>query len=324
MTAAAFEIHETLRDLVGRQDQMALRFSYKRIVTFFKVAFVYFAQLTAALATDLTHYEVKPSEANPRITRFDEANEIVFDPEAEQNSQLVVFMPGTNGKPSNAWQLYNVIAAQGYHVIGLEYNNSPAVVQVCPRDPRPDCSANFRQKRIFGDNVTTVVDNTPAESIVSRLVALLLYLDEKYPTQHWSRYLLRSNEPNWDRIVVSGFSQGAGMAAFIAKRKMVARVVLFSSPWDFQEPSGILAPWLDEPSMTPQTRWFSAYHRREETAPIIRRAYAMLRIPANDIRVFDLDDDRNYSAEKINHFHTSTIMMKAYAPEWAILFGVSP
>jgi hypothetical protein len=32
---------------------------------------------------------------------------------------------------------------------------------------------------------------------------------------------------------LAGQSQGAGMAAFIVKRQAAARVILFSSPWDF-------------------------------------------------------------------------------------------
>src|SRR6266566_5654714 len=45
--------------------------------------------------------------------------------------------------------------------------------------------------------------------------------------------LSKTAPPKWGRIVLAGQSQGAGMAAFIAKRQAAARVILFSSPWDF-------------------------------------------------------------------------------------------
>jgi hypothetical protein len=296
---------------------------YKRVQIILGVVILCFARINAAFPVSSANYEVRPSEADPTITRFNEPNEIVFARESTPDAELVVFMPGTGGRPSRALQLFGVIAGQGYRVIGLEYNDSPAVVEVCPRDPRPDCSAKFRQKRIFGEDVTKVADNTQAESILNRLTKLLLYLNQHDPAGQWSRYL-NGGEPNWSRIVVSGLSQGAGMAAFIAKRKAVARVVLFSSPWDFQEPSKSPAPWLSGPSATPPDRWFAAYHRRENTAALIRRAYEMLRIPPENVRVFDLDAVTGDVARKKNPFHASTIRVSAYAPEWAFLFGRSP
>ena len=54
----------------------------------------------------------------------------------------------------------------------------------------------------------------PAESIVARLVAALRALDRQAPREGWGAYL-DGDQPRWDRILVSGLSQGAGMAAFI-------------------------------------------------------------------------------------------------------------
>lgn len=91
------------------------------------------------------------SEVDSGITRFNDPNEIVFDTESTLDAELVVSMPGTRGKASRALQLFNVIAAKGYRVIGLKYNDSPSVAQRCPRDPGTDCSAKFRQRRIVSD-----------------------------------------------------------------------------------------------------------------------------------------------------------------------------
>lgn len=49
---------------------------------------------------------------------------------------LVVFFPGTGGKPEGTRRLFNVVAQQGYRVIGLEYNDVPSVQQVCPLTPK--------------------------------------------------------------------------------------------------------------------------------------------------------------------------------------------
>jgi hypothetical protein len=276
----------------------------------------------AGAGSSLVTYEIKPSTADPSIQRYDDANIVVLDRSRTAPSQLVVFMPGTGGKPLNDLGLLRVVASQGYRVIGLEYNDSPAVVQVCPHEP-PRCSGDFRRKRIYGDDVTHVVDNTKAESIVNRLSKLLRYLDQSHPGEGWSVYL-RGDSPDWERVVVSGLSQGAGMAAYIAQREPVARVVLFSSPWDYSGDSRTLAPWIGESSVTPPERWFAELHRRENTAKAIAQAYLTLHIPVEHIRVFDLDLPPGYHGHSDNPYHASTAHMLAYAPEWRFLFGSSP
>jgi hypothetical protein len=273
---------------------------------------------------DQTVYAIKPSDADPTVTQFDDPNLVVFDKDVGPDAQLAVFLPGTNGRPQNVALLLSVVAAQGFRVIGLQYDDEPAVVQICPRDPNPGCSAAFREERIFGGKDGAPVQNPPQETVVARLVALLRYLDRQHPNENWSRYLV-GDQPDWSRIVVSGLSQGAGMAAYIAKQKPVARVVLFSSPWDFIGRPGepVLAPWIGEPSVTPMERWFAEYHQREKTANLIARSYHLLGIPGVNIQVFDLDlqsSGRNSG----NPFHTNTVRNPGYIPQWQFLYGHSP
>jgi predicted esterase len=266
-------------------------------------------------------YQIKPSATDLSIERFDDPHYIVFASSPGASAQLVLFMPGTGGKPANAAGLLSVVAEQGYRVIGLEYDNDPAVVQVCAHNRFSSCSSDFRRKRIFGEGAS-VIDNPRAESIVNRLVKLLEYLEMQHPGNGWSNYLAGA-APKWDRIVVSGMSQGAGMAAYIAKREQVARVVLFSSPWDFYGHE-VLAPWLSSPSVTPPERWFAEYHKRENTAALIARAYVALQIPRENIRVFGLPLPSVIQGAPTNPFHLSTIRVPAYAPDWRFLFGHSP
>jgi len=97
---------------------------------------------------------------------------------------------------------------------------------------------------------------------------------------------------------------------------------LFSSPWDYVRTPQSLAPWLAEPSATTPERWFAEYHRRENTAALIARAYEVLHIPPGNIRVFDLP--AGPAAHGSNPFHTSTILVPEYAPQWRFLFGQTP
>jgi len=173
--------------------------------------------------------------------------------------------------------------------------------------------------RLYGDRTLgdATVDNTPAESIVNRLVKLLQYLDRNHPDGGWS--YLENGQPNWRRIVVSGQSQGAGMAAFIAKQHEVARVILFSSPWDYVDARGQreLAPWLAQPSKTPSNRWFGGYHARENMANLLARSYAQLQIPRDHTRVFNNDLPAGNRPRGGNPFHGQGLFNRANAEQWA-------
>jgi hypothetical protein len=148
----------------------------------------------AAVANDgLVVYEAVPSHIDPAVRHFDEPNVAITNSGLTKNAPLVVFMPGTGGKPANAIDLLKVVAGQGYRVIGLEYDDTPAVVQRCPQSPDPDCSAAFREMRAYGNGDKAPVSNPPAESIVSRLVAMLRALNEAHPGEGWVSILIAMN-----------------------------------------------------------------------------------------------------------------------------------
>jgi hypothetical protein len=260
-----------------------------------------------------------PSEADPAIRSFDDPNIVIAPPGLPDDAPLAVFMPGTAGKPEFGLTILKAIAAQGYRVIGLQYENVPAVVQLCTDDPDPDCASDFREMRLLGTGKSKTVSNSPAESIVGRLVSALRYLDRTAPAEHWGRYL-KGNEPRWGEILLSGQSQGAGMAAWIAKRHAVRRVVLFSSPWDTTGRDNHPAPWLSERSATSPSRWQAAYNSRENTAALIQAGYAALRVPAANIHVFTLDLPDG-AAKGGNPYHPIGIRDERYAPVWKIMFG---
>ena len=111
----------------------------------------------------------------------------------------------------------------------------------------------------------------------------------------------------------------------------VARVILFSSPWDFYGRERQLAPWvLTGPGATPAGLWFAAYHKKERTAALIASAYKGLRIPAANIRVFTLEPGR-FAGD--NPYHVSVVGngttprsssgLPSYADDWRFLLGSS-
>ena len=272
----------------------------------------------AAATADLV--QIKPSAADPRVVRFDDPDVVLVPQDSTASTPLVVFLPGTGGKPAMSIPFLRVIAAQGYRVISLDYDDEPAVQQVCPRDPDPACAADFRRMRVEGAGPSRTVSNPPEEGVEQRLVALIRTLDRSRPGEGWGDYL-DGDHPAWWRMVLSGLSQGAGMAAFIAKAHETERVVLFSSPWDFTGPGRMPAPWLSAPSATPPERWWAEYNARELTAAAIQRAYAALRIPPDHQRVFDRDLPAGCAARSPNPYHGITIRDPAYTEDWRWLFS---
>jgi hypothetical protein len=271
---------------------------------------------------------IKPSDTDPAIRRFDRLNYVLFNQPTPSTANLLVFLPGTFGRPPGPIAFLHAAAEAGYRVISLDYNDEPAVAVYCPQKS-PACSGNFRRMRINGDGTTIdpSIDNTSAESIVNRLVKLLAYLDRQDPQQEWGAYL-DGGAPNWNRIALAGQSQGAGMAAYIAKKQVVGRVILFSSPWDFVTSNGkvrTLAPWLAMPVITPPERWFGGYHARENEAGLLAKSYAALRIPPENIRIFkrDLPASQKDKPDK-NPFHGQGLYDPAYAQDRAFFLGSSP
>jgi pimeloyl-ACP methyl ester carboxylesterase len=288
----------------------------------------------AAQTFNRVTYRIPPKDTDPQLQRFLADNYVMVQNGTPPSAPLLVFMPGTSGAPQGTWPVLVAAAKAGYRVIGLEYNDQPAVAQVC--EPRDDasCSGRFREKRIFGDGDFPYINDTPEESIVHRLTMLLRYLDAHHPEEQWGGYFT-NGELNWTRIAVSGHSQGAGMAALIAKQYLVDRVILFSCPWDYYGPTKTLAPWLKDPSATPPERWYAAYHKRERQAETLKRAYKVLKVPDDHVRVFALEPNleplHGHVDASMDAYHVSEVSpvitprmpdgTPAYAADYAFLLG---
>lgn len=288
----------------------------------FGAATLALAVAATALPSAAAHAQerVPPSVANAGVHDFDDPNLVYLAGGNVGTAPLAVFMPGTGGRSEMApMRLLDTIRQQGYNVIYLTYNDIPAVSNVCPPLP-PACSARFRESRVLGGGGQPVATPGP-EAIVQRLTDLLHYLDRKHPDQGWNGYLDAAGQPLWPRILLSGLSQGAGMAAFMAQRFPVQRVVLFSSPWDVTGEDRHPAPWLSEKSATPPDRWWAERHKREKTTELIAHAYDALRIPRDHILLFDGDLGSGMAATGGNPYHGSTIRLPQYSEQWRFLYG---
>ena len=228
-------------------------------------------------------YLVRPRETDPRIVRFLRDHYVVYNRTVPQNGKLFVFLPGTWSRPAAYQRILNEAARAGYKAIGLEYPDdaldpsASAVGQICLRNPDPGCSARVRAVRIMGGAADGVIV-APADGLQNRLEKLLAYLAQQHPADGWDRFF-PGGRVAWDLIAVDGHSQGAGMAAFLAKSHTVARVVLWSGPADYVLATHSVAAWLSAPSATPPGRWYGVVHRDEAGVGTLLTAYKTLGIP---------------------------------------------
>ncbi|MBZ5696284.1 MAG: hypothetical protein LAN36_13095 [Acidobacteriia bacterium] len=278
-------------------------------------------------------YTVSPGEADPQIKRFTADNIVMFKRGVARDANLLVYFSGTGGTPASGSLFLEAGAKAGYRVIGLTYDNANAVPTVCGPNPDPACSDRFRQKRVFGDDVSKDIDDLPAESIVNRLAKLLQYLDAHHHDEGWGRYL-RGGKPNWGRIAFAGHSQGGGHAAYVAKKKKVARVIVLSGAGDWVNATKVFAPWVASPSKTPPDRWYAAYHQKESRAEALAKACELLKIPPGHVRALTLEPNAPLAANPgADQYHGSMISARttprdpqgnpAYAADWAFFLGAA-
>ncbi|MCE4554517.1 BPSS1187 family protein [Roseateles cellulosilyticus] len=261
---------------------------------------------------------VPPQATDARLGGDEPPHTVVYDPTLAE--PLWVWLPGTHGRADAAHKaLFQAVRDAGFRLVGLSYLDGEAVSQVCvgPRlRAHPACAAAFRQQRVWGDAPSAPIADRPEDAIVPRLTRLLRYLAAQDPEGQWASYL-DGDEPRWSRIVLAGQSQGGGMAAYLAKTRAVAGVMMFSGGWD-REPNGAPARWYRLPSATPPARWQATYNVREAQADLLADVYAALAIPPMQVHALDLPVVARQP-------HGDGIVNPSYAPLWrAMLDSLKP
>ena len=185
------------------------------------------------------------------------------NPELRQN-QLYLFLPGTQSEPNKYNDVLSMAAYAGYRTIGLSYDNTTRLETACGNNC--GCYGPARREVVFGGNLSPVVAVQTGDTIVNRLYRLLDYLDATYPAEGWGAFLSRDDNDgipeftdiDWDSIVISGHSQGAGHAMVIAKTDAVDGILLFDGGNDECTSGGrTYAQWHDWPNIPAPRRSFN-------------------------------------------------------------------
>jgi hypothetical protein len=178
---------------------------------------------------------------------------------------LVLFLPGTGMIPYRQTLLLRTAAFAGYRTIGLSYNNVTSVSSVCDGSAcGTDCHGEARAEAVSGRDLSGIVDIKRGDSILYRLYNLLVELHQQdlrdgVNDYHWNQFYVRQGRRRgqlhahnivWDKIIVAGFSQGAGHAAWISKAILVSGMLIIdgaNGTCTASDGSVQPADWLLEP-----------------------------------------------------------------------------
>lgn len=227
---------------------------------------------------DAVAHRVLPRDTDPAIDDALEPHLATVAPCDQPSGYLVLFVPGTGGMATgnSPTALLKVATQNCLHGISLSYPNSTAVWNDCHLDGDLNCYEEWRLQKLDGLQRSAYVTTTPANSIENRVAKLLKFLAGTYPDEGWETYL-DDTAVRWDRVVVTGESQGGGMAALIGHVHLTARVVMFAAITDAQGGFDGLSPaWVAKTSATPASRYFGFAHMHDQWWPAEQKNWAAL------------------------------------------------
>ena len=228
------------------------------------------------------------------------------------NDKLFVFLGGTGSSTTSYRRISEFAADIGFDVINLSYPNTVAAASL--RNASDNLAFDkYRQEICYGTTISDFVTVDSLNSIHTRAVKLLNYLHEIYPDQLWNQYLLDSNELDWSKIIISGHSQGAGHASYLAKFNQAERVIMFSGPNDYSDHFDRPANWLRLPSETPIQNHFSYLSLLDEVVDFDKQ-FSILK----DLKIYPQYDSIHVDA-KLSPYNNSHILYTTQSPGIALL-----
>lgn len=181
----------------------------------------------------------------------------------EAKNRLFVMIPGTLSEPKDYKLLLKTAAENGYHSIGIDYNNNQTLKALCQNSNDANCSANALNEYLTGENTSGEVQVSEAESFENRISKMLLYLHDEYPNDNWGQYLTTLNKVVWAKVSLAGHSQGGTHALYISKVRSLWRASFFSSPNGF-EAGGVFPQWVEKKGLTSTNNLYAFSHRHDK------------------------------------------------------------
>ena len=204
-------------------------------------------------------------------------------PDTEGNGQLLIHLVGTFADPTTERSFEFALHActHGFAAIVPSYNNATAARRACGDDD--PCHEAFHREILYGEEVAPDPINVgPGESIVDRVSSLLERLSQNDTDFDWAALSTTFDSRDFEKITVSGHSQGNGHALYWARESRMRRTILLGGIAERLGPSSNdsdRVTWLKEmavQSATPSERIKSFLHVDEDALTGIEGSRANL------------------------------------------------
>jgi hypothetical protein len=284
----------------------------------------------------LIRRDIRPRDTDPAIDKWPDNHVAVVDGRVPLQGKLFLFLPGGNGVPSGTVDMLNEAASYGFHTLGLSFATDELVGDDCPGDPDPGCAGKHRTEVIEGQDLSSHLEVSRANSIENRLGKALAHLHQRWPAEGWGQYV-DGTTARWSLIIAAGRSLGGAVSARIAQLREVHRAEIHSAPGD-RLPNDEPAPWLRETSKTPADRIFAFVHTGDPEYREFVRNLMALGLPGMATSVDNAQPPYGnahilITSAPTGNAHGSTTAgdgsprMGAgyrYTPVWRYMMGVSP
>lgn len=274
----------------------------------------------------LHQFEFKPDQADPGAKLALGNQHAQLDTTVTPLGKLVVYLhgagaPGTCGSKSHGAML----ASLGFHVVHPCYVSDYGVGN-CGDD-----IGGCRLEAFEGVDHHDLIDIQPPDSIETRVVRALEYLQVQHPGGDW-QFFIDAGKPRWSHIIISGISHGASTSGLIGLVRPVDRAVMLSGPLDSNQ------AWLEWGPITPIDRFYGFTHTGDDQHPGHLDSFADMQLPGEPTVVDGAmapyaDSHRLVSSAPTDDGHGSTQAGGSspkegddyvFLPVWRTMYGVAP
>lgn len=241
--------------------------------------------LTSELQSQGQPFSVAPIATDPGYDVNDADHYLVYN-SSVQRGKLLLWIGGSYSNPNTYFRICRFAGDLGFHVISLSYPNGVPVATL-GNDPDSTVFERFREEIAFGTPVSSAVTVDTLNSLYTRTINLLKYLDANQPSENWGQFLTGPDAIDWPKVLVGGHSQGAGHAPYLAKRFPTERCLMFSGPNDYSTVYNVGAPWLTWPSATSPNAYFAYLHLRDDVVDFFKQYADLGRLGLSDSTFVD-------------------------------------
>lgn len=174
----------------------------------------------------LYEFELDPLELDPTVVDNIALQYAHLDTRVEPIGKLVFFLSGFTNTPASWRNHGRQLAGHGFHVVEPHYDNDWSCGGM-----GGDCNTDTRWEALTGEDTSTVIATSRADSAEGRVITMIHHLMEIHPGGDWGYYLDDDDNLRGEHVIIAGISHGAASTGLFATRRAFHRAVMHSGGW---------------------------------------------------------------------------------------------